>query len=88
MEKKSNNGRKDIQLRTLEDLIGLNLKTLEGVVNETMDNKKAALIFTGSRTVTGTLKLGLEAMKLGMGSVAGVDVNKGIKRISSGPTEK
>ena len=68
MEKKS----KRISVRTLEDLINLNLTTLEDVVSGEIDTKKAGLIFTGSRTVTQSLKLGIEAMKLGMGKIAGM----------------
>jgi hypothetical protein len=59
----------------------LNLSTLENVINEKVDNKKAALIFTGSRTVTGSLKLGLEAMKLGMSRVAGVSIGDMTKKV-------
>ena len=73
--------RKLVQIRTLEDLVNLNLDTLNGVVNETMDNKKAGLIFTGSRTVCVTLKLGIEAMKLGLRTVGGVAMGDGIKTL-------
>lgn len=79
--KKTDSREETIRINTLEDLIRLELDTLEGVINETTDNKKAALLFTGARTVTATLKLGLEARKLGMGHVAGVDVGKGVKTI-------
>jgi hypothetical protein len=75
------NGNGINSVRNLEDLIRLNISTLEGIVNEDMDHKKAALIFTGSRTITGALKLGLEAMKLGMKQVGGVDMNKGLKKL-------
>lgn len=73
-QNRSNNGKKitEIKIRTLEELISLNLNTLEQVVTNEIDNKKAALIFTGSRTVTSALKLGVEAMKLGMNKIAGM----------------
>jgi len=66
--------KKEIRIKTLEDLLNLNLNTLEEVVNGQIDNRKAALIFTGSRTVTSSLKVGLEAMKLGLVKVAGMPV--------------
>ena len=59
-------------INSLEDLINVNLRTLENVVNETDDNRKAAVIFTGSRTITGILKLGLEATKAGLVQIGGV----------------
>jgi endonuclease III len=65
-------GNGSIQIRTLEDLIKLNLETINGVVNETIDNRKASLIFTGSRTVTSSMKLGIEALKLGLKSIGGI----------------
>ena len=68
------NGVSKVSVRTLEELITLNLSTLEDVVSGEIDNKKAALIFTGSRTVIGSLKLGLEAMKLGMTRISGVPI--------------
>ena len=68
-------------ITSFADLINLNLETLEQVVSGDIDNKKAALIFTGSRTVTGTLKLGLEARKLGMKDVAGINVERGFAEI-------
>lgn len=61
-----------IKINTLEDLIRLNLDTLEDVVSESIDNRKAALIFTGSRTVASSFKLGLEAVKLGIRQVSGM----------------
>lgn len=80
--KKSNEVRENgFEISSFSDLVNLNLKTLEKVVSGDIDNKKAALIFTGSRTVTGTLKLGLEARKLGMKDVAGVNVESGFARI-------
>ena len=65
---------KKVRISSLEDLINLNLRTLEDVVNGDIDNRKAALMFTGSRTVAGSLKLALEAVKLGMGRLAGIDI--------------
>ena len=87
MEKGSNKNRDKEsaaadRINSLEDLVRLNLNTLQGVIDETIDNKKAALIFTGSRTVTGSLKLGIEALKLGMNRIGGVDVGKGIRKIN------
>lgn len=67
-------------IRTLQDLIDLNLRTLTDVANEQVDHKKAALVFTGSRTVTGALKVGLEAMKLGVTLIDGVTLGN-IKKI-------
>lgn len=67
---------KKASIKSLEDLINLNLRTLEGVVDGDVDNKKAALIFTGSRTVTASLKLGLESIKLGMKSISGMPVGQ------------
>ena len=69
--KKDGNGDK-LALNTLDDLIRLNLSTLEDVVNGDIDNKTAALIFTGSRTAIGGLKLGVEVMKLGIKKVGGI----------------
>jgi hypothetical protein len=65
-----------VKIGSLEDLINLNLNTLGDVINNTIDNKKAALIFTGSRTVTSALKLGIEAMKLGLGNIAGLPMGE------------
>ena len=65
----------ETRIDSLEALINLNLRTLEQVIDNSIDNKKAALIFTGSRTVTSTLKVGLEAMKLGLAEVSGVSVS-------------
>ncbi len=61
-----------VRIKTLKDLVDLNIRTLEEVVSGETDNRKAAVIFTGSRTVTGALKLGLEAMKLGIPEVGGL----------------
>ena len=72
----SKNAKKMIEINSLEALIETNLRTLEGVANETIDNRRASVIFAGSRTVTGALKLGLEAMRLGMNSVAGFKIGK------------
>lgn len=74
-----------VQVRTLEDLVELNLGTLNGVINETIDNKKAGLIFTGSRTVCVALKLGIEAMKLGLRQVGGVEIGDGSRVAESAP---
>jgi len=65
-----------IRIRSLEDLIDLNLSTLEDVVAGTIDNRKASLIFTGSRTVSSALKLGIEAMKLGLREIAGIPLGQ------------
>ena len=78
---KSRNTVKRVSVRSLEDLINLNLQTLEDVVSGEVDNKKAALIFTGSRTVTSSLKLGIEAMKLGHKTVAGMPVGADTSRM-------
>jgi len=69
-------------IKSLNDLVRLNLETLEGVENETEDFKKAALIFTGSRTVTGALKIGIEAMKLGIKNIGGVGVGSIEKQLT------
>ena len=71
---KDRDGQEAVRIKTLEDLITLNLKTLEQVVDGIIDNRRAQLIFTGSRTVSSTLKLGIEAMKLGLGKIAGLPV--------------
>jgi hypothetical protein len=63
---------KKVHIKTLTDLVNLNLETLEDVVSGETDNRKAAVIFTGSRTITGALKLGLEAAKLGVVDVGGI----------------
>ena len=65
-------------VNSLGDLINLNLRTLESVNDGLIDNRKAALIFTGSRTVTAGLKVGVEAMRLGMSNVAGLPMLVGI----------
>jgi hypothetical protein len=65
-------GGEKIAINNLNDLVRLNLNTLEDVMAGDIDNKKAAIVFTGSRTVTAALKLGLEAMKLGIVEVGGV----------------
>jgi len=76
------NGNTDrlVPVRTLEDLVELNLGTLNGVISETIDNKKAGLIFTGSRTVCVALKLGIEAMRLGLRQVGGMQMGDGSNR--------
>lgn len=56
----------------MDDLVSLNLRTLEDVMNGDIDNKTASLVFTGSRTAIGGLKLGVEVMKLGIQKVGGV----------------
>jgi len=61
------------------------LDTLQKVRDGNINHKKAAIIFTGSRTVTGVLKLGMEASKLGLSMIGGVDVNSGAKLIGSEP---
>lgn len=78
MAAKTENNQKtgQIRIKSLEDLINLNLSTLEKVINGGIDNRKAGLIFTGSRTVATAFKLGLEAMKLGMKQVAGMPVKR------------
>ena len=81
-QERAADGNGKFRIKTLSDLIGLNIATLEDVVNSDTDLKKAALIFTGSRTITASLKLGLEAMKLGMKSVSGVDIDNNIKQIT------
>ena len=63
---------KKVHIKTLTDLVNLNLETLEDVVSGETDNRKAAVIFTGSRTITGALKLGLEAAKLEIVDVGGI----------------
>lgn len=75
---------KIVHVRTLEDLVELNLSTLNGVIDEEIDNKKAGLIFTGSRTVCVALKLGIEAMKLGLRQVGGVEIGDGSRVIEDG----
>ena len=70
-----------VRIESLEDLINLNLRTLENVVNDQIDNRKAGLIFTGSRTVAASFKLGVEAVKLGMSQVAGLNVGRSTKRL-------
>lgn len=70
-----------IRIKSLEDLIRLNLDTLESVVIGEIDNRKAQLIFTGSRTISSTFKLGLEAIKIGMKNVAGLPVRSSGKLI-------
>lgn len=72
---KFNEGSRNVAINNLNDLIRLNLDTLEDVMSGSIDNKKAALIFTGSRTVSSSLKLGLEAMKLGITEIGGVGVS-------------
>lgn len=79
--KESKNIVRKTSIKTLEDLINLNLSTLEDVINEDIDNKKAALIFTGSRTVTSSLKLGLESMKLGIRNISGISVGNKISLV-------
>lgn len=74
------------KINNLSDLIALEISTLEGVVNEETDLKKASVIFTGARTVTASLKVGLEAMKLGMKRVSGVDI-EGMAKITEGHQE-
>lgn len=83
MAKRKSNDKisKDVKLETLEDLINLNLNTLKNVVSGDIDHRKAALIFTGSRTVTSSLKLGIEAMKLGLKDISGVGVGNSTKLI-------
>lgn len=79
MEKKQTQvGQKsrEVQLDTLSDLIQLNKETLKGVVEGTIDNRKAALIFTGSRTITGQLKLAIEAVRLGIAILSGVPMGE------------
>lgn len=91
MEITTGGHRKSIKIDSLESLIQLNLKTLEEVVSGTIDNRKAALIFTGSRTVTSELKVGIEAMKLGMTSISGVPTDgnkKEIEKKTNKPTDK
>lgn len=61
-----------VRIESLEDLIQGTLRTLEGVMNDTIDNRKASVIFAGARTATGELKMGLEAMRLGLKDVGGV----------------
>jgi len=68
-----------VKINTLEDLIRLNLNTLEDVISEEIDNRKAALIFTGSRTVAAAFKLGLEAVKLGLKQVSGMGVGNSVQ---------
>ena len=85
MRKSDKNNHENTKLESLRDLLFLNLRTLENVRDGEINNKKAALIFTGSRTVTGVLKLGVEASKLGLSMIGGVDVNSGVKLIGSGP---
>lgn len=63
--------------------MNLNLNTLEKVVAGEIDNRKAQLIFTGSRTVTSTLKLGIEAMKLGVKKIGGVQIDAVDKKLSA-----
>lgn len=65
-------GERKVEIKTLTDLVNLNLTTLEEVVSGETDNRKAGVIFTGSRTITGALKLGLEAAKLGIVDVGGI----------------
>ncbi len=87
MQKNKQNPSKEngkVEIKSLEDLICLNLNTLEDVVGGGIDNRKAAMIFTGSRTVTTALKLGIEAMKLGMAQIAGMPVgDEGAKLLTS-----
>lgn len=85
MRKSDKNNHENTKLESLRDLLFLNLRTLENVRDGEINNKKAALIFTGSRTVTGVLKLGVEASKLGLSMIGGVDVNSGVKLVGSGP---
>ena len=73
-DNESRNVTEKTSIKSLEDLINLNLRTLEDVIGGDIDNKKAALIFTGSRTVTSSLKLGLESMKLGLKNVGGLSI--------------
>lgn len=75
--KKDNNN--DLKIKSLEELAHLNLETLIQVRDQKTNGKRATLIFTGSRTVTGVLKLGVEASKLGLSQVAGVDMATGNK---------
>ena len=64
-------------LNTLNDLINLNLSTLEQVIEGTVDYKSAALIFTGSRTAISGLKLGVEVIKLGINKIGDVEMLSG-----------
>ena len=73
---------KTTQIRSLADLVRENITALEGVIDGRMDNRKAAVIFTGSRTITGALKLGLEAAKLGLPQIGGVLIDENIKLIT------
>ena len=84
MGKKQKDGDKGepVEIKTLADLVNLNLTTLSSVVNAQVDYKQAALIFTGSRTVTATLKLGIEASKLGLVQIAGMNMAPGDKQIT------
>lgn len=65
---------KGVSIKSLNDLVALNLETLGQVVTGDIDNRKAQLIFTGSRTITSSLKVGIEAMKLGLAKVSGIPI--------------
>ncbi len=64
------------KIETLNDLITLNLDVLSDVNDGRIDHRKASLIFTGSRTVTAGLKVGIDAMRLGLKDVGGMKVEK------------
>jgi len=77
LEKASN------KISGIRQLVDLNLKALQGVDAGTMDNRKAVVIFMGTRTVTGALKLALEAKKAGIAEVAGVEMLRPEKDLRS-----
>lgn len=75
MRKPKEDGGKTTPLKSLGDILEMNLTTLEQVRDGKINHKKAALLFTGTRTAVGVLKLGIEASKMGLSMVGGLNVN-------------
>ncbi len=67
---------REVEIRSLEDLVLVNISTLQGAFSGKLDNRRATVIFNGSRTITGIMKLGLEAKKLGLSEIGGIEIEK------------
>jgi hypothetical protein len=84
-----------VKIRSIEDLVSVTLRMVEGVVAGTDDNRRAVVHYLGIRTVLGALKIDLEAKKAGFIALGGIamsaekiDGNNSKPNIENSSTDK
>ena len=81
MHESNENGRENTDLKSLDSLLNLGIDTLRKVRDDKINNKKASLIFTGTNTVNNSIKIGIEANKLGIAVIGGIDLHSNSRLI-------